>query len=79
MKTILILSGILGLVVTSGCHAHKADKANSIDTVVVKKGHHHNKVILLDNDHRRKDYRIVHIKPGKKSACKKHKKHWHCI
>jgi hypothetical protein len=79
MKTILILSGILGLVVTSGCHAHKADKAHSIDTVVVKKAHHHNKVILLDNDHRRKDYRIVHIKPGRKSVCKKHKKHWHCI
>lgn len=79
MKTIFILSGILGLVVTSGCHAHKADKTHSIDTVVVTKGPHHKQVILIDNDHQRKNYRIVHIKPGKKSVCKKHKKHWHCI
>ncbi len=74
MKTLLILTGVLSLVVTSGCHAHKAGKV-----VVVKKGHHHNKVILIDNDHKRKNYRVVHVKPKKKSVCKKHKKHWHCV
>ena len=74
MKTIFLLTAVLGLVFTSGCHAHKANKV-----VVVKKGHHHNKVILIDNDHRRNDYRIVHIKPNKSSVCKKHKKHWHCV
>lgn len=74
MKTIFICTLIGGFIFTSGCHAHRADKV-----VVVKKGRHHNKVILIDDYHRRTDYRIVHVKPKKKSVCKKHGKHWHCI
>ncbi len=73
MKTIFILTAILSLVITSGCHAHKADQ------VVVVKKPHKAKVILVDNDHKRKDYRIVQVKPNKNSICKKHRKHWHCI
>ncbi len=73
MKTIFLLTGISALSLTTGCHAHKADK------VVVVKKPHSTKVVLIDNDHKRKDYRIVHVKPAKKSVCKKHRKHWHCI
>ncbi|MEZ5470602.1 MAG: hypothetical protein R3E90_02385 [Marinicella sp.] len=73
MRTIFLFTLISGFIFTTGCHAHKPDKV-----VVVKKGHH-NKVVLIDNDHKRKDYRIVHVRPGKNAVCKKHKKHWHCI
>lgn len=73
MKTIFLLFTVSGFIFTSGCHAHKADKV-----VVVKKGYN-KKVVLIDNNHRRKDYRIVHVKPGKNKVCKKHKKHWHCV
>ena len=78
MKTIFLLSGILALTFTTGCHAHKADTIKVEKRVVVKKPHS-TKVILVDNDHQRKNYRIVHVKPAKKSVCKKHRKHWHCI
>jgi hypothetical protein len=73
MKTIFLFTLIGGFIFTSGCHAHKADKV-----VVVKKGHN-KKVVLIDNDHRHKDYRIVNIRPGKNTVCKKHKKHLHCV
>lgn len=73
MKTILSVALLSGLVFTSGCHAHKVDK------VMVVKKPHKSKVILIDNDHKRRDYRIVHVKPAKKSVCTKHRKHWHCI
>ena len=74
MRTMILLSGLIGLTLTAGCHAHQPKKV-----VVVKKGHHHNKVVLIDNDHRRNDYTIVHVKPGKNRVCKKHRKHWHCL
>ncbi len=74
MKLFTIIAILSGLLITSGCHAHKKNKV-----VVVKKGHNNDKVILIDNDHRRKNYRIVRVKPNKKSVCKKHKKHWHCV
>ncbi len=60
-----VMTGIFALVATSGCHAHKAD------AVVVVKKPHKTKVIWVDNDHKRKDYRIVYVKPKKKSICKK--------
>ncbi len=73
MRTIFLFSLIGSLIFTAGCHTHKADKV-----VVVKKGHS-KKVVLIDNDHKRKDYRIVHVRPGKNAVCKKHKRHWHCF
>ncbi len=73
MKYIILLTALTGLMLSTGCHAHKADKV-----VVVKKNNHTKKVILIDDNHTRKDYRIVYSKPKKKSVCKKHKKHWHC-
>ena len=73
MKTMILLTGLAALIFTSGCHAHKADQ------VVVVKKPHQTKVILVDNDHRRKDYTIVRVKPAKNRVCKKHRQHWHCI
>lgn len=65
----------MGFVLATGCHAHnKPDKV-----VVVKKGNNHKKVVLIDNDHKRHNYRIVQVKPKNHSVCKKHHKHWHCL
>ncbi len=72
MKSIILLTVITGLVLSTGCHAHGANK------VVVHKVHSNNKVILVDNGHKRQNYRIVHVRPKNISVCKKHKKHWHC-
>jgi len=74
MKSIFLITATLGLIVTSGCHAHKADKV-----VIIKKPNHQGKVILIDNNHLRKNYRIVYAKPKSKSVCKKHNQHWHCL
>ncbi len=73
MKTAILILSLSGLVFATGCHAHKPDK------VVVVKKPHSKKVVLIDNDHRRTDYRIVYTKPKRQAVCKKHKKHWHCV
>ncbi|WP_223787487.1 hypothetical protein [Marinicella meishanensis] len=77
MKTMILLTGLAALTFTTGCHAHKAD--HNTDRVVVVKKPHQTKVILVDNDHRRKNYTIVRVKPAKNRVCKKHRQHWHCI
>jgi hypothetical protein len=73
MKAKMILTGLAALTLTTGCHAHKADK------VVVVKKPHTTRVVLIDNDHQRSDYTIVRVKPKKNRVCKKHRQHWHCI
>ena len=73
MKAIFLISLLGGLVMTSGCHAHKPDR------VVVVKKPQKTQGILVDNEHRRNNYRIVHVKPGKNKVCKKHNRHWHCL
>ncbi|MCX7554980.1 hypothetical protein OS175_13970 [Marinicella sp. S1101] len=72
MKKLHLLLMITGFTLTTGCHAHKANK------VVVVKKPHKTQVVLVDNQHLRSNYRIVHVKPKKHSVCKKHNKHWHC-
>lgn len=73
MKLSVIAMGLMGMLITAGCQAHKPDQM-----MVVKNGHNHKKVILIDSDHKRTDYRIIYTKPKNQSVCKKHKKHWHC-
>ena len=74
MKPKMILIAVLILGFTTGCHAHKPDKV-----VVVKQAGHCQKVVLIDNDHKRRDYRIVYTTPKKTAVCKKHRRHWHCV
>lgn len=74
MKPKMTLIALLIMAFTTGCHAHKPDKV-----VVVKQAGHGHKVVLIDNDHKRRDYRIVYTTPKKTSVCKKHRRHWHCL
>jgi hypothetical protein len=45
------------------CHTHPNNK----------------KVVLVDNNHHHKNYTIIKVKPKKNRACKKHRRHWHCL
>ncbi len=77
MKWVQTFTLLALTVLVSACHAHPHHGKK----VVVVKNHNHSdsKVILIDDDHRRNDYTIVHVKPGNNRVCRKHRRHWHCV